>query len=112
MFGADHDEAKAVLSDAIDNLRATAEWLGVVGRWHDLAALVSALWLYLSQEAPAEGVAWLRARPRCRRRDRPAGAVRRALVGGLGGIISGAFEEAMALHERAQALVRAASRPP
>ncbi len=60
MFGAEHDEAKAVLSDAIDNLRATAEGLATAERWDDLATLISDLFLYLSQEAPAEGVPWLR----------------------------------------------------
>jgi len=105
MFGADHDEANAVLSDAIDNLRATAEWLGVVGRHQDLADLVSALWLHLSQEAPAEGVAWVSPLRRTDAEIDPQALYDALRAAASVTIVSGALEEAMALDEEAGALL-------
>lgn len=57
--GPDCEQARDVLSDAIDCLRVTAEWLGSAGRLNELAAFMNSLWWYLSQEAPAEAGAWL-----------------------------------------------------
>ena len=60
MFGAGYGDAKATLSAAFDNLRATAEWLAASERWVDLADFVTSMWLFPNLEAPAEGLAWLR----------------------------------------------------
>lgn len=60
MFGPEHRAARIRIADGLDSLRPTAELLAADRRWPDLASFVTSLWLFVTQEAPAEALAWLR----------------------------------------------------
>lgn len=107
MSGADHDEAKATIAEAFDNLAAAAEWIGIAGRAEDLAAMVSSLWLFLSQEAPSTAVSWL-----APALDADAEVDPQVLYDALWSAasvaaVAGQFLDAFALDERRQAVVAA-----
>lgn len=104
MGGADHDEARAVLLAAIDNLRAMAEWLGTAGRLQDLATMAAPMWTFLSQEAPAETIGWFR--PALDAGDELDLQVRYDALWSVASntMIAGNFTDALALHEQVRAL--------
>ncbi len=104
VFGADYGEAKAIISDAFDCLRATAEWLGATGRWRELTALVKSLWLFLNQEVPADQVAWLRPVLDTEAEVDPQVRYDASWVAATGAMVAGDVVEAVGLDGRARAI--------
>ena len=104
VFGADYGEAGAILFDAFDCLRATAEWLGAAGRWDDLTGMVRSLWVFLNQEAPADGVAWLRPVLDTRTEVDPQVRYDALWVAAMDAMIAGDVTEALELDIRAREL--------
>jgi predicted ATPase/class 3 adenylate cyclase len=51
--------ARVALAADLDNLRATADWCTETGAWRELANLCDQLFLFLTQDAAADGAGWL-----------------------------------------------------
>lgn len=104
-YGADYREARASINDAFDCIRATAELLGTAGRWPELAALATSLWLYTNQEAPAEAVAWVRPLLATDTDVDPQVRYDALWAAASAALVAGYVEEAFALDERTRQLV-------